>query len=68
MRRAATLLQLLLLFATEVLSKADINYDPDENYRPRNVTGLDYFYYPWIGSYAQLASPDHADCTLRISL
>ncbi|OQE11313.1 hypothetical protein PENFLA_c072G05830 [Penicillium flavigenum] len=51
MRRAATLLQLPLFLATQAIGKVDINYNPNENYRPENVTGLDYFYYPWIGSY-----------------
>ncbi|KAJ6030652.1 uncharacterized protein N7446_000285 [Penicillium canescens] len=51
MRRAATLLQLPLFLAAQALGSEDVNYDPDENYRPRNVTGLDYYYYPWIGSY-----------------
>ncbi|CAG7968424.1 unnamed protein product [Penicillium salamii] len=51
MRRASALLQLLLFLAPQVLGKDDFNFDPDENYRPRNVTGLDYYYYPWIGSY-----------------
>ncbi|KAL2862419.1 uncharacterized protein BJX67DRAFT_366448 [Aspergillus lucknowensis] len=41
----------LFLFASRVLGKEDVNYDPDSNYRPRNVTGLDYYYYPWRGSY-----------------
>ncbi|KAJ5816564.1 hypothetical protein N7447_008797 [Penicillium robsamsonii] len=51
MRHTATLLQLPLFLAVQALGKIDINYDPAENYRPRNVTGLDYYYYPWIGSY-----------------
>ncbi|KAJ5519885.1 hypothetical protein N7463_000338 [Penicillium fimorum] len=51
MRRAATLLQLPLFLAAQALGKVDINDKPDDNYRPQNVTGLDYFYYPWIGSY-----------------
>jgi hypothetical protein len=54
MRRAATLSQLLLYLAVQALGREDVNYDPDENYRPRNVTGLDYYYYPWTGSCAQL--------------
>ncbi|KAJ5673073.1 hypothetical protein N7507_002200 [Penicillium longicatenatum] len=51
MRRAATLLQLPLFLAAQALGKEDFSYDPDENYRPRNVTGLDYYYYSWVGSY-----------------
>ena len=51
MRRAATLLQLPLFLAAQALGSEDVNYSPEENYRPRNVTGLDYYYYPWIGSY-----------------
>ena len=54
MRRAATLLQLPLFLAAQALGREDINYKPDGNYRPRNVTGLDYYYYPWIGSCVQL--------------
>ncbi|KAJ5773749.1 hypothetical protein N7457_008645 [Penicillium paradoxum] len=45
MRHAATLLQLPLFLAAQALGR------DDGNYRPRNVTGLDYYYYPWIGSY-----------------
>ncbi|CAI7568171.1 unnamed protein product [Penicillium discolor] len=51
MRRAATLLQLPLFLAAQALGDEDTNYNPNKNYRPRNVTGLDYYYYPWIGSY-----------------
>ncbi|QKX53441.1 uncharacterized protein TRUGW13939_00520 [Talaromyces rugulosus] len=47
MRRATTL---SLFLAAQALGTV-FDYDPDENYRPRNVTGLDYYYYPWIGSY-----------------
>ncbi|KAL4751031.1 hypothetical protein BDW72DRAFT_100230 [Aspergillus terricola var. indicus] len=41
----------LALLPTPALSSEDINYDPATNYRPENVTGLDYYYYPWVGSY-----------------
>ncbi|KAF9893497.1 hypothetical protein FE257_010809 [Aspergillus nanangensis] len=40
-----------VLFAARALGKEDANYDPATNYRPENVTGLDYYYYPWKGSY-----------------
>ena len=49
MRRTTTL-GLPLLLAAQALAKEDLYYNPDENYRPRNVTGLDYYYYPRIGS------------------
>ncbi|KAL4758907.1 uncharacterized protein BDW70DRAFT_169819 [Aspergillus foveolatus] len=41
----------LALLISPTLSSEDINYDPATNYRPENVTGLDYYYYPWVGSY-----------------
>jgi hypothetical protein len=31
MRRAATLLQLLLFLAAQTIGSEDVNYDPDEN-------------------------------------
>ncbi|KAL4804732.1 hypothetical protein BDV18DRAFT_142396 [Aspergillus unguis] len=54
MRKQSQLqLGLVLVFASALLAfaKEDVNYDPTENYRPQNVTGLDYWYYPWVGSY-----------------
>ncbi|KAL3432956.1 hypothetical protein BDV09DRAFT_118128 [Aspergillus tetrazonus] len=44
-------LVLALVLLSPALSSEDINYDPATNYRPENVTGLDYYYYPWVGSY-----------------
>ncbi|KAL4739573.1 hypothetical protein BDV11DRAFT_169985 [Aspergillus similis] len=46
-----TLVLALALLTTPALSREDVNYDPATNYRPENVTGLDYYYYPWVGSY-----------------
>ncbi|KAL4905478.1 hypothetical protein BDW74DRAFT_177846 [Aspergillus multicolor] len=34
-----------------VFTSDDVDYDPDTNYRPENVAGLDYYYYSWVGSY-----------------
>ncbi|KAF9891496.1 hypothetical protein FE257_003963 [Aspergillus nanangensis] len=42
---------LLVPLTPVVLGKEDEHYDPALNYRPKNVTGLDYYYYPWRGSY-----------------
>ncbi|KAL2823796.1 hypothetical protein BDW59DRAFT_162959 [Aspergillus cavernicola] len=41
----------LTILAGRALGEQDVNYDPATNYRPENVTGLDYYYYPWKGSY-----------------
>ncbi|RDW68965.1 uncharacterized protein DSM5745_08725 [Aspergillus mulundensis] len=51
MHRPIAFSYLALLLAAPVFSSDDVNYDPDTNYRPENVTGLDYYYYPWVGSY-----------------
>ncbi|KAL4871465.1 hypothetical protein BDV12DRAFT_183836 [Aspergillus spectabilis] len=38
---------LTLLFTPAVYGEEDKYYDPALNYRPENVAGLDYYYYPW---------------------
>ncbi|KAL4862175.1 hypothetical protein BDV12DRAFT_203292 [Aspergillus spectabilis] len=43
-------LAFLLLSTPRALGDEDKNYNPALNYRPENVTGLDYYYYPWKGS------------------
>ncbi|KAL3469546.1 hypothetical protein BJX99DRAFT_265064 [Aspergillus californicus] len=49
--KSALPLTSLVFLATSVQADEDPNYDPVLNYRPENVTGLDYYYYPWRGSY-----------------
>lgn len=49
-------LVLALVLLSPALGSEDINYDPATNYRPENVTGLDYYYYPWVGSYVPLSA------------
>ncbi|KAL2857302.1 hypothetical protein BJY01DRAFT_242373 [Aspergillus pseudoustus] len=51
MRRATRMLQLALFFVMGTFGNIDQSYNPERNYRPRNVTELDYYYYPWVGSY-----------------
>ncbi|KAL1844679.1 hypothetical protein VTK73DRAFT_2045 [Phialemonium thermophilum] len=34
-----------------VLAFVDLNYDPNDNLRPGNITGLDYSHYQYTGSY-----------------
>jgi hypothetical protein len=46
----------LLLLAQPVVSRLS-PYNPDDNLRPDNVTGLDYKYYDQIGSYVSLSPP-----------
>ncbi|KAB8075237.1 hypothetical protein BDV29DRAFT_155847 [Aspergillus leporis] len=50
MRLLIVLPALFLLLATPVVSRI-AGYNPDDNLRPDNVTGLDYKYYNKIGSY-----------------
>jgi hypothetical protein len=49
MRLLIVLPALFLLLATPVVSRI-AGYNPDDNLRPDNVTGLDYKYYNKIGS------------------
>ncbi|KAL5342115.1 hypothetical protein BJX70DRAFT_357003 [Aspergillus crustosus] len=44
-------LPIFLLSATRASAEEDENYTPSLNYRPENISGLDYYYYPWKGSY-----------------
>ncbi|KAJ6000885.1 hypothetical protein N7481_001294 [Penicillium waksmanii] len=44
-------LPLLFSITSTVLGKEDKYYNAGLNYRPENITGLDYYYYPWKGSY-----------------
>ncbi|KAL5361825.1 hypothetical protein BJX96DRAFT_176589 [Aspergillus floccosus] len=49
--RSALALWHLLALVTRVFGDEDLNYDPASNFRPLNITDLDYWYYPWKGSY-----------------
>lgn len=43
----------LLILASTVLAKDDLDYNPPTNFRPSNVTGLNQLY-AWVGSYVLL--------------
>ncbi|KAL4885785.1 hypothetical protein BJY04DRAFT_213985 [Aspergillus karnatakaensis] len=51
MRDICAIALLLSTCAVNVQGRTDSTYDPASNFRPNNITGLDYYHYTWIGSY-----------------
>ena len=44
------LLVTILLFAAAALADEDVRYDPEQDFRPKNMTDLAYWLYGWRGS------------------